>query len=230
MMQSLVASAKQCGALPHWVNGSEDTTPMEGDHTPNVIAGAYSFGARDFDVKSAAEFMWQAQSDKNSACNDKPSIDREVGGPLAEFYFKNGYIPTDLYSPTGNKYEIRAGSMSIEAAITAQSSFEFIRQNADKVPATASNVNLSILRDRSGFWTKTFDPDTNKLYGKTSTGGNLGGGHNHFHEASEYNYLWTFAHDWTKLIRELAGKSAAITELDRLMSVPSSTPFTGEDA
>jgi putative alpha-1,2-mannosidase len=60
MMQSLVADASQCGALPHSVDGSADTTPMEGDHAPNVIAGAYAFGARGFDTAIARQYMLQS--------------------------------------------------------------------------------------------------------------------------------------------------------------------------
>ena len=49
MMQSLVVDGLQCGAFPHWVDGSDDSTPMAGDNALNVIAGAYKFGATDFD-------------------------------------------------------------------------------------------------------------------------------------------------------------------------------------
>ena len=60
MMQSLVADAQQCGAIPHWVDGSEDTTPMQGDHGLNVIAGSYMFGAKNFDLESARKFIKQS--------------------------------------------------------------------------------------------------------------------------------------------------------------------------
>ena len=50
MMQSLVVDGLQCGAFPHWVDGSDDSTPMAGDNALNVIAGAYKFGATDFDL------------------------------------------------------------------------------------------------------------------------------------------------------------------------------------
>ena len=72
MMQSLVVDGLQCGAFPHWVDGSDDSTPMAGDNALNVIAGAYKFGATDFDL-SAARLTKQSVFDPSSACNDRTS-------------------------------------------------------------------------------------------------------------------------------------------------------------
>ncbi|CAN7547898.1 glycoside hydrolase family 92 protein [Phyllobacterium sp. LjRoot231] len=88
MMQSLVADAQQCGALPHWVDGSEDTTPMNGDHAPNVIAGSYAFGARKFDLENARKYMRESAFETDNPCNDKRGV--SVADMTA--YLTLGYI------------------------------------------------------------------------------------------------------------------------------------------
>src|SRR5699024_10113469 len=72
--QSAIVDGQQCGALPHWVDASDDSTPMAGDNALPVIAGTYAFGARDFDVTSAARLFKQSSFDEESACNGNASF------------------------------------------------------------------------------------------------------------------------------------------------------------
>ena len=56
MMQSLVDAARQeNGWLPRWALVNGPTSVMGGDSIDPVIAGAYAFGARDFDARAALD-------------------------------------------------------------------------------------------------------------------------------------------------------------------------------
>lgn len=207
-MQSLVVWGRQCGAFPHWVDGSEDTTPMNGDHAPNVIAGAYLFGARAFDVEGARALMKRSAFSTASACNDKASL---VGGSLAD-YLKLGYIPSPDWTST-----------TLEAVTTDASIAAFL---AALPSAAADKAEIDALRLRAQNWKNIFDPKTLTLRGKTADGSWTSGS---FHESTEPNYFWSFAQDWTALIDTAGGKSAAITRLNALFSLTTGQPETGPE-
>ena len=57
MMQSLVNDAAQGGWLPKWPLANGYTGVMNGDSADPIIADAYAFGARSFNVKSALAAM-----------------------------------------------------------------------------------------------------------------------------------------------------------------------------
>lgn len=238
MMQSLVADAKQCGAFPHWVDGSDDTKPMEGDHAPNVIAGAYAFGARGFDTGSARKYMLQSAFGTGGpgspfvegACNDMGSVDDGAGvNTVGDFYLKNGYVSTEV---AGNHH---AGSMTLELTATDTSIGNFLAAlgRADDASTVAA------LRKRGRNWLNIFNaniPPGNDYYGETkglvtknssgqwdfSLNNNRG-----FHESTEPNYIWTIGHDYTELISQLGGNAAAIARLNTLFGLSQADPFDG---
>jgi len=212
MMQSLVADAQQCGAFPHWVDGSEDTTPMEGDHAPNVIGGSYVFGARKFDLENARKFMKQSAFDRTSKCNDKSSAGT---GKLAA-YLTSKYLPAAMSD--------HASSNTLEMVTTDRSIGAFLA--ALPLTAESDQGDIAGLFDRAGYWKNIFDGTAGQmnLRAKTATGAWVSG---EFHEAEEANYIWSFAQDWTALIDKLGGKAKGIERLNRLFSIPESTPFTG---
>ncbi|QND54096.1 glycoside hydrolase family 92 protein [Phyllobacterium sp. 628] len=211
MMQSLVADAQQCGAFPHWVDGSEDTTPMEGDHAPNVVAGSYVFGAKKFDLENARKFMKQSVFDPNSACNDKSSS----GGALA-VYRKKGYVPS---SGSGH-----SSSGTIERMMTDRSVAAFLAALPSTAGADKADIETLVAGAKN--WTNIFDDTTKTLRAKDASGAMVGGS---FHESTEENYIWTFAYDWTSLISKLGGKAKAIDRLNNLVSFDTGKPFEGKE-
>ncbi|MCX4163074.1 MULTISPECIES: GH92 family glycosyl hydrolase [Paraburkholderia] len=233
MMQSLVADASQCGAFPHWVDGSDDTTPMEGDHAPNAIAGAYVFGARSFDTATARKYMLQSAFGKTpggtytvGACNDKSSVVPAAGS----FYLKNGYVATDIV-PNNH-----SGSMTLEFMTTDESIGNFLAALGNTQDAS----NVTALHKRAGNWANIFDaniPASQNYFGgvtaalvpKNSSGQwvfndpNNGG----FHESTEPNYLWTVRHDYTALNAKLGGNATAIAQLNALFGLDATNPYGG---
>ncbi|OOK72010.1 glycosyl hydrolase 92 family protein [Mycobacterium kansasii] len=57
MAQSLVNDAEQSGSLPRWALANSATGEMTGDNVVPLIVNLYTFGARDFDVKTALRYM-----------------------------------------------------------------------------------------------------------------------------------------------------------------------------
>lgn len=238
MMQSLVADAKQCGAFPHWVDGSDDTRPMEGDHAPNVIAGAYAFGARSFDTTTARKYMLQSafgtggpgSAFVEGQCNDQPSVDWTNGSSsVGSFYLKNGYVSTDL------SVNHHSGSVTLEMGTTDESIGNFLAA----LGQTGDASTVTTLHKRAAAWANIFDANipasqnyfgvTKGLVPKTSSGQWVfndpqNGG---FHESTEPNYIWTIGHDYTALNAALGGNTAAITQLNALFGLDASNPYGG---
>jgi predicted alpha-1,2-mannosidase len=212
MMQSLVADAQQCGAFPHWVDGSEDTTPMQGDNALNVLAGSYMFGATKFDVETARRYVKQSTSDADSACNDKLSVGRDATGKALPGYLKLGYIAYD--SPA----HWFSSSATIEMATSDRSAAAFLAALPTK---GADQGDIDGLFKRASNWTNIFDDKEKTLRAKDSEGLWQDGD---FHESTEPNYIWDLAHDWSALIDRLGGKDAAVNRLDALFSFKSFKP------
>lgn len=207
MMQSLVADAQQCGALPHWVDGSEDTTPMWGDHGVNVIAGSYAFGARKFDIEKARQFMLKGATDASSKCNN--ILSRQ--GVLLEFQ-QLGYVAATS--------DVSA-STTLETVISDQAAASFMKATND--PNTVERDKLFV---RAGNWANIWRADQKKLSARSANGSYSSGG---FHEGTEPHYLWTFPYDWTAVVDKLGGKPAALSRLNKLFVFDESNPFKGKE-
>jgi predicted alpha-1,2-mannosidase len=216
MMQSLVADAQQCGAFPHWVDGSEDTVPMNGDHAPTVVAGSYLFGARKFDLATARTFMRQSIGDADSRCNDKFAIGKR--GDSRADYMSLGWIPS------GRGYD-HPSSTTLEAITTDRSVGAFL----DALPDTrgADQGVIEKVFKRAGNWQNIFNDGTKTLASKDAAGAWDGNGD--FHESTEANYIWTFAYDWTRLAEKLGGKAGALDRLGKLFKLDPVDPFKGPE-
>jgi putative alpha-1,2-mannosidase len=223
MMQSLVADAVQCGAFPHWVDGSEDNTPMFGDNALNVVAGSYAFGARNFDLVKTAGLFKKETFDPTSACNNKASIGS--GPSVLTNYANYGYIASGA--------DDHASSATLEMITQDRSAAAFLK-SLPTTTLSASGVtsdDIAKLYARASNWTNIFDDSTKSLKARLAgtldaTAGYVKGAltSGGFHESTEPNYFWSFAQDWTALINKLgtdrtAAKAAAMTRLNALFSL-----------
>jgi putative alpha-1,2-mannosidase len=212
MMQSLVVDAQQCGAFPHWVDASDDSTPMAGDNALPVLAGAYAFGVKDFDVTNAARLVKQSVFDPKSACNGNKSMSS------AEQYLRDGYYP----SPEWSSSNIERYNSDRAAAAFLQAVPEAVRTN----PAVnVTRADLGKLYDRAGWWRNIFDQANGTIATRAApttpgTPGPLMPGT--FHESTEPNYFWSFGYAWTDLINAIGGKDQAVARLNKLFSIDSS--------
>ncbi|MDR5783060.1 GH92 family glycosyl hydrolase [Caballeronia sp. LZ065] len=238
MMQSLVADAVQCGAFPHWVDGSDDIAATEGDPAPNAIAGAYTFGARGFDAATARKYMLQSVFGTTPGgaftagrCNNVTSVPEGANTSYAQdagrFYVQNGYVPVDTV-PYAHSV-----SLTLEFQTTDESVGNFLALLGNP----QDSASIATLHRRASNWTNLFNtniPASRQYFGVTSglvptdlntqwdfSGKNNGG----FLQATEPNYLWTIQHDYRALISKLGGDALAIGRLDTLFGVNPGDPF-----
>ncbi|MFD6175814.1 MULTISPECIES: glycoside hydrolase domain-containing protein [unclassified Isoptericola] len=207
MMQSLVVDAQQCGAFPHWVDGSDDSTPMAGDNALPVIAGAKAFGVDDFDLVTAGALVKQSVFDPTSTCNDHASMSG------AEQYLRDGYYPD-------------ASSANIERYNSDRAAAAFLADLPQDVKAdprvTLTDADLDALTDRAGWWRTIFDTSTGTIKARKAptTPGEPGAWTTgSFHESTEPNYFWSFGYAWSDLVAASGGKDVAVERLNRLFSV-----------
>jgi predicted alpha-1,2-mannosidase len=214
VMQSLVADAEQCGAFPHWVDGSDDSTPMAGDNALAVLAATYSFGATDFDLAAAARYVKQSAFDVTSNCNGNASL----GGIAA--YLQNGYMTSaQAGQPTSASIEAYQGD---HAAATFLSSVPAAVLSDPAVDVTASDI--AALSDRASWWKNLFNYDTGKLITRAArpdpaTLGPIVSHNDPFHESTEPNYFWSFGYAWQDIIEASGGNAAVNTRLNTLFSL-----------
>lgn len=214
VMQSLVADAEQCGAFPHWVDGSDDSTPMAGDNALAALAGSYAFGAKDFDLKTAAQYVKQSVFDPTSKCNNNSS-----STDLAQ-YLELGYRPNGAIN-TG-----QPASSNIESNAADHAAGVFLNSLPKEVledPSVAvTTSDIAKLNDRSTWWKNNFNYETGVLAqrGLPTEPGTLGPLQTgNFHESTEPNYFWSFGYAWQDLIDAIGGKENAIKRLNALFSL-----------
>jgi len=210
MMESLVDAAAQDVFLPRWalVNGA--TSVMGGDSVDPVIAGAYAFGARDFDVHAALGAMIKGATDTTLAPADGWYVERPE---LAE-YLQRGYIVnthTTSVSPVPN-----GASETLEYALDDFSIGRFAQDIGE--PQTAQ----TFLR-RSANWANLFDTATGLIAPRDADGAFLNtpiteNGQSGFQEGNAAQYTWMVPQDLHDLIAGMGGDSAAVAKLDRFFS------------
>jgi predicted alpha-1,2-mannosidase len=140
MMQSMVDSAAECGALPQWALESTETAVMVGDPADPLLASAYAFGARGFDTKAALAAMVKDATDPTAACN----------GFLARkglaAYLARGYCPMDdPNAPNG------PASTTLEYALDDFAIAQF-------AGALGDSATKATFLGRAKNWKNVFDP------------------------------------------------------------------------
>ncbi|WP_051136556.1 glycoside hydrolase domain-containing protein [Luteimicrobium xylanilyticum] len=208
VMQSLVVDGEQCGAFPHWVDASDDSTPMAGDNALPVLAASYAFGATGFDVTTAARLVKQSVFDPTSACNGRASMSD------ATTYLRDGYYPD-------------ATSANIERYNSDHAAAAFLSALPERVltdpSVSVTQADIARLDDRASWWKNIFDFADGTIVAReapTSAGtpGPLEPGS--YHESTEPNYFWSFGYAWPDLIRTI-GTDGAVDRLNTLFSVDS---------
>ncbi|WP_051614381.1 GH92 family glycosyl hydrolase [Phyllobacterium sp. UNC302MFCol5.2] len=197
MAQSMVNMGKVCGALPRWVNYSNDKGVMSGDSGPIIVAQAHAFGATNFDTESARQLMVNAADDPVAHCQGKSIADVRLG------YLSRGYI----FSADWNGYI----STSLELAASDYAVGKF----ASKVGDTANGNRLI---NQSASWKNSLNKTGAKpVMAQKGRDGKWGGScapNGCFMEGSDEQYLWMVLHDLGGLVDELGGAKATSDRLD----------------
>jgi len=210
MMQSLVRDAEQSGWLPRWPVANDVSYVMGGDSPAILLAEAYAFGARSFDVPTALRFMLKGATQPGLG----PHGQAERPG-LAE-YLTKGYIPAGDCDEDG-------ASVTLEYA-TAD--FAISRLAA----ATGDHKNAAHLLHSSQNWRNLFDGGTGFIRPRTPDGKFIGDWdpdhlmprHQNwdkddqfgFQEGSTWQYTWMIPHNYAGLFQAMGGSEKVVPKLD----------------
>ncbi len=209
MMRSLVEDGTQGGGLPIWPVENRETGVMSGGSSTPILAGAYAFGARGFDLEGAFALMDRDESDPEAKVQGFPER-----AYLAD-YLKLGYLPVDPLTTPGRvsastTLEFNTGEFALSQLAFALGKPErgnFYLGLADGWKNLFDPVTRSIRpRTRDGSWYRPFDPFFGCLVDQLKQG---------FDEGTPRTWTLNVFHDLPGLIDRLGGDEAAVAYLDR---------------
>nr|WP_269758484.1 GH92 family glycosyl hydrolase [Variovorax sp. E3] len=198
MMQSLVDDADQCGAIPRWSPINADAGIMPGDSGVPTVAGAYAFGATNFDAKKALGYMTLVGSKADLQCTGqglRDSADR------MNDYLTRGYAAMD------NGWW--AGSLTFEFATA-----DFATSRLAKALGDTTNERLFL--SRSANWKNQFNATRKQLLPRYRSGDwmNYPTPNADMVEGNAEQYTWMSAYDVRGLIDLVGGNAAVVSRLD----------------
>jgi predicted alpha-1,2-mannosidase len=215
MMQSLVDAARQeNGWLPRWALVNGPTSVMGGDSVDAVIAGAYAFGARDFDARGALAAMVKGASTTAGAPGQRWYIPR---WELDDAYLQRGYVintHTTSVSPVPNgasetleyAFDDFAIARLAYALHDTRTYAAFMRRSSNWM--TLFDSTARSIEPRIGDWA------TSAFASAPITENGQGG----FQEGNAAQYTWMVPQDLRSLIAAMGGASAADAKLDEFFS------------
>jgi predicted alpha-1,2-mannosidase len=210
MMTSLVHVAQQGGWLPRWPVANGYTGVMAGDSSDPIIAGAYAFGARDFDTAAALRAMLKNATDTTSP----PGQGWYYPRPGLQEYMKHGYVlntHSDSVSPVPN-----GASETLEYTIDDFSIAQFAR-------SLGRNDVYQQFMERSQNWTKLFDTSIGQIAPRDLEGAFLQSpitesGQSGFQEGNGAQYTWMIPQGMGSLVDGLGGARKSVARLDTFFS------------
>ena len=223
MITSLLNDQAQGGWLPKWGFANDYTDVMNGDAADPMIADAYAFGARGFNLKQALAAMV-----KGATVDPAPS---QLGQgwyderPQLSSYESLGYVPNtqeSSLSPVDN-----GASETLEYA-TADFGIAQIAK------AAGDNTTYQQFLLRSQNWTNVFNTAAGYVEPRDATGafpaddpttaGMSSFGQSGFQEGNAAQYTWSVPQDLHGLITALGGNAAAVSRLDSFFTYLNAGP------
>lgn len=212
MLQSLVNDAEQSGWFPRWPAANDVTYVMGGDSPVIVLASAYAFGARNFDVQAALRYMVKAGTDPGVGLHNNPER------PFLEDYLKFGYIPVDKDNNSASR-TLEYSNADFAVAQFARN----LRQDREYRLFLKHSENWKNLLDPTtgwirprlsdGSWLPGFDAERSlpkKKADAPATGDQMG-----FEEGNTYQYTFMVPFDYPALFASIGGDDKVIPRLDK---------------
>ncbi|MEO6419107.1 MAG: GH92 family glycosyl hydrolase [Polyangiaceae bacterium] len=139
-VRSLIGAGQECGALPRWSLANDDSGMMVGDPASPTIAGAYAFGARDFDASAALALMVKNGSDPSAKCNNA------TARPFLAEYLSLGFVSgVDPNNPVDGHVSVTQEYAVADYAV------------AQLANALGDEATHEAFLTRSGNWRNVFD-------------------------------------------------------------------------
>jgi predicted alpha-1,2-mannosidase len=210
MAQSLVNDAKQSGLYPRWALANSATGEMTGDNVVPLIVNLYTFGAKDFDLKTALYYMLKAATDGGVGRGGY------VERPGIASYLQHGYAPqTDEFH---GDHGMDGASITLEWSVDDFTISRFAH-------ALGETAIAATFQNRAQYWQNLFNPVTGYITPRSADGvslpwpGSLGPtsdlGQDGFDEGNAAQYLWLVPQNIAGLVTALGGRQAAAERLDR---------------
>ena len=195
--QSLVDDARQGGGgMPRWQQTSRNSAGMCGDSPTAIIAGAYAFGARRFDVAGAMQALTADASDP-TARSDGHIVREGLADDLGK-----GYIPGTGYHTASATLEYGVDDFALSR----------LAQALGDVPTSEHYLR------QAQNWKNLFDAGTGYVRPRAADGAWVAGfqpaGEKGFVEGSAAQYTWLVPFNLDTLFQQIGGKAAAVQRLD----------------
>ena len=196
MIQSFLNIYDASGELSLWPLSAGETHTMIGYHSTSIIADAYLKGIRGFDAEHALEAM-------------KASAEKNQKG--ADFYIKQGFIPTDLKKESVScllefAYDDWCIAQMAKALGHEEDYETFINRSRNFINVFDGSTRFFRGKRQDGNWETPFDPFA---IGRSYT------------EATAWQYRFFAPHDVYGLTQLFGGREAFIADLDSLWAVSS---------
>ncbi len=228
MIQSLVNDAAQTGSLPIWELADDDTDQMSGDSADPIIAEAYAFGVRGFDVHAAV-------ADMIAGATSMRSFDGFMERPYLSQFDQDGYV--ENYAVGSDQTFAVGASMTLEYAID-----DFTV--AEMSSAIGHKAESRLMLARSQDWETLFNPVTGYIQGRLPDGSFPSGpafqptppniealGQNQFgfQEGNAIQYTWSVPQDLGTLFALMGGDQNVTSRLDQFLSETNAGPYLPYD-
>jgi predicted alpha-1,2-mannosidase len=213
MMTSLLNDQAQGGWLPKWGFANQYTDVMNGDAADPMLAEAYAFGARGFDLRAALAAMVKGATVDPTPAQLGQGFYAER--PQMAAYGSLGYVPNTAQSslspvPNGASETLEYATADFAIAQLAK---------ALGHPSTAATF-----LGHSQNWTNIFNTATGYIEprdgdgqfpeGDPTTSGIGSFGQTGFQEGNAAQYTWMIPQNFDGLITALGGKAATVARLD----------------
>ena len=230
MMQSLLRDAAQNkgGFLPKWVIAGSDAGEWDGDSVDAVIADAYAYGARQFNVKEALSLMVRGAT--------VPGTGFIVERQNLLQYEAQGWVPQLTYDETSYPYTV-GGSETLEYSLDDFAISQLAR-------ALGNSAVAATFSKRGQNWQNLFDASTGYLAARTADGSFPPGpafqpasasaqaqgiAQEGFEEGNAIQYTWAVPQNLAALIGLMGGDGAAVGKLNAFFTHLNATRFAPYD-
>ena len=216
MVQSLVNDAEQGGWLPKWAIVDGDASQMNGDSADPIIAAAYAFGVRGFDVSAALAAMVKGANQTETGHG------LEIERQYLDQYLAQHYVDAGALDLTSINYSI-GGSVTLEYAIDDFSIAQIALSQGD------SSLYQSMMQ-RAHNWQYLFNPATGYVQSRNADGSFPAGpafqtsllepgGELGFEEGNAVQYTWAVPQDLSALSSLMGGDTQAVKKLNAFFTV-----------
>jgi predicted alpha-1,2-mannosidase len=217
MMQSLVNDAAQGGWLPKWPLANDYTGVMNGDAADQIIADAYAFGVRNFNVAEALQEMVKGATQVPTSSQEGQGW--YVERPQLAQYLQLGYTPnvaeTDL-SPVDN-----GASQTLEYALGdfgISQVAQGLGQRALAAQFARRGQNWEQLLNPNNGYLQPRDDSGNFPVGDPLTVGFGSFGQSGFQEGNAAQYNWAAPQNVAALVNLMGGQAQAAARLDNFFT------------